>query len=310
MRKRRFGRTGFEVSELGFGAAPIGLLETDARQVAEILDMLLAAGVNLIDTAAGYIDSEDLIGRTIASRRDEYVLVTKCGSSTAPADDAAWTPAAIRASVDRSLARLRTDRIDVVLLHTCPLETLQRGDALGALVEAREAGKIRFVGYSGDNEAARFAAALPDVAVIETSVNICDQANIDLVLPVAREHDVGVIAKRPIANAAWKERFDQPGFYADYASPYSERLSLMKLTASKLGFDGDPGEVWPEIALRFTLSFDDVRTAIIGTTNPAHVRRNLAAVEKGPLPAETVARIREAFRAAEADSQQKWPGLT
>ncbi len=88
----------------------------------------------------------------------------------------------------------------------------------GALVEAREAGKIRFCGYSGDNEAAAFACRLPDVAVLETSVNLADQANIDQALRLAKTHDVGVIAKRPIANAAWKDLSEQQGMYQKYAA--------------------------------------------------------------------------------------------
>ncbi|MEX0715137.1 MAG: aldo/keto reductase [Planctomycetaceae bacterium] len=310
MRTRRFGKTGRDVSDIGFGAAPIGLLETEQRQVANILDALLAEGVDLIDTAAGYRGSEEAIGKAVGHRRDEFTLVTKCGTSGAAADDEAWTPAAIAESVDRSLRRLRTDVLDVVLLHSCPIEVLERGDSLQALVAARDAGKIRFAGFSGDNQTARYAATLPDVAVIETSVNICDQANIDAVLPAARKHDVGVIAKRPIANAAWKGRSRQPGFYADYADPYAARLERMRVTPADLGFDADPDEAWPEIAIRFVLSFPDVHTAIIGTTNAAHAKKNLAAAAKGPLPPNAVERLRAAFRQAEADAGETWKGLT
>lgn len=97
------------------------------------------------------------------------------------------------ATVDRALTRLQTDHLDVMLLHTCGLELLRRGDALEALVRARQAGKVRQIGYSGDNEAAAYAASLPDVAVVETSLNICDQANIDSVLLEARARDVAII---------------------------------------------------------------------------------------------------------------------
>src|SRR5208282_5869656 len=98
-----------------------------------------------------------------------------------------WSPDLISQTIDRSLRLLKTDVLDVMLLHSCDLETLKKGDALGALVQARAAGKIRFAGYSGDNDAAAYAAAHPDVAVIETSINLVDQANLDLVLPVAQK---------------------------------------------------------------------------------------------------------------------------
>src|SRR5262249_6538755 len=162
--------------------------------------------------------------------------------------------------------------LDVMLLHSCDLETLKRGEAIGALVAAQKAGKIQFAGYSGDNEAVAWAASRPEIAVGQTSVNICDQANIGLGLPVARENNVGVMAKRPIANAAWKDVKQQPGLYASYAKVYTDRLHAMRLLPSELGFGGAPGEAWPEIALRFTLSQNGVSTAIIGTTNPENAK--------------------------------------
>ena len=196
--------------------------------------------------------------------------------------------------------------IPLRLLHSCDLDTLKKGEALEALVAARDAGKVRFVGYSGDNDAAEYAASLPDVAVVQTSINLADQANIDWVLPAAREHNVGVMAKRPIANAAWKDLGEQPGMYQSYAKTYTDRLKRMRLDPAALGIDGPAEEAWPELALRFTLSQPGVHNAIIGTTNPDNARLNLSIAEKGPLPAETVERIRAAFRAADPDGA--WRG--
>ena len=119
-----------------------------------------------------------------------------------------------------------------------------------------------------------------------------------------------MIAKRPIANAAWKDLHDQPGFYASYAETYTQRLLEMLITPGDLGFDGDPAEVWPEIALRFTLSQPGVHSAIVGTTNPRHVAQNLKALDNGPLPEEVVAKLRTAFIAAEKQSGENWKGLT
>jgi aryl-alcohol dehydrogenase-like predicted oxidoreductase len=304
MQKKAFGRTGLMVAPLGFGAAPIGFLKTEQDRVATMLNFMLDAGANLIDTAAMYEGSEELIGRAVGQRRDEYVLVSKCGTAVGDIDAPAWSAELVSKTVDRALRRLRTDHLDVMLLHSCELETLKKGDALGALVKARDAGKIRHAGYSGDNETVAYAAGLPEVAVIETSVNIADQRNIDVALPVARKSNVGVIAKRPIANAAWKEPSQQPGMYRGYASTYHDRLKQMKLDLKALGFTGDAA--WPELALRFTLSQPGVHTAIIGTTNPDNAKLNLSIAEKGPLRPDVVERIRAAFRAA--DPSGSWTG--
>ena len=306
MELRSFGKTGFEVSALGFGGAPIGYLETDRRQVAEILNTLLDRGVNLIDTAASYSGSETAIGEAIGHRRDDYLLVSKCGQAFQDIEGAAWSASAIGQTVERALRRLKTDHIDVLLLHSCDLETLKEGEALGALVKARDAGKVRFVGYSGDNQAAAHAAGLDEVAVIETSVNICDQANIDSVLPEARRNNVGVLAKRPIANAAWKDASEQRGPYVNYAKIYSERLATMAITPADLGFPGEVGAAWSEIALRFTLSQPGVATAIVGTTKTSHVERNLEALSKGALPENVVTELRAAFRRAESAAGEPW----
>lgn len=308
MERRKFGKTGLEVSVLGFGGGPVGFLETDRREVALILNTLLDRGVNLIDTAAGYQGSEEAIGKAIGHRRDEYVLVSKCGQEFPDIDGAAWSATAIGQTVDRALKRLRTDHLDVMLLHTCELEVLADGEAVDALVRAREAGKIRFAGYSGDNEAAVFAAGLEPIAVIETSVNICDQANIDTVLAETRRRDIGVLAKRPIANAAWKGETGQQGMYKTYARTYAGRLAKMAITPDQLGFPGSPDQAWPEIALRFTLAQPGLNTAIVGTTKAGHVERNLDAAALGPLPADVVDRIRAAFRRAEDAAGETWPG--
>src|SRR5205814_8372780 len=113
------------------------------------------------------------------------------------------------------------------------------GEAIGALVEAQKAGKVRFPGYSGDNEAAAWAAARPEIFVIETSINIADQMNTDVVLPATRGNNLGVLAKRPIANAAWKPLSSQSGMYQGYAKTYTDRLATMGLKIEELGFKGE-----------------------------------------------------------------------
>ncbi|MBN2450535.1 MAG: aldo/keto reductase [Lentisphaeria bacterium] len=309
MLQRVLGATGIEVSVLGFGGAPIGFLEASRRQVSRILRGLLDEGVNLIDTAAMYAGSEEAIGEALEGRRDEVVLVSKCPDATQDGPDC-WRAPAILASVERSLRRLRTDRLDVVLLHSCDRDVLDGGEALGALLEAQAQGKIRFAGYSGDNTAASRAADLADITVIETSVSICDQANLQSVVPKACAGDIGVVAKRPIANAAWRPLTDQRGLYREYAKTYTERFRAMDLSLEALGIEGDPAEVWPRVALRFTLFQPGVHAAIVGTCSPEHARANLAAIAQGPLPDAADAAIRAAFRRAEKASGKAWEGQT
>jgi aryl-alcohol dehydrogenase-like predicted oxidoreductase len=307
MARNRFGKTGLNVSPLGFGAAEIGFLKTEHALAGHVMNMLLDAGANIIDTAASYETSEEIIGKSIGHRRSQYILISKCGQKLGGLDGEAWSPGLIAQTIERSLSRLKTDVLDVMLLHTCDEQVLKKGEALGALVKARQEGKLRFVGYSGDNHAAAYAATLPDVAVIETSISIADQANIDIVLPAARKHDVAVLVKRSIANAAWKRTEQQPGFYGGYAQPYADRLAKMKLDPASLGITGPRDLAWPELALRFTLSQMGVNSAIIGTTNPDNIRRNIEIANKGPLPEQTVQKIRTAFTAARGNDN--WPGL-
>jgi len=308
MKKQTFGKTGFEVTPLGFGAGPIGYLKIDQDRISKILNLLLDSGINVIDTAASYPGSEEAIGNSVSHRRDQFVLISKCGQAFPDLPGAAWSAEVVSATVDRALGRLKTDHLDVMLLHSCDLSTLQKGDALGALVKARDAGKIKFAGYSGDNDAVAWAAAQPDIAVIETSVNIADQANIDNGVAVARKNNVGVIAKRPIANAAWKDASQQSGIYANYASEYHRRLKEMNLNPADLGFSGPPDQVWPELALRFTLSIPGVHTAIIGTTHPDNAKANIAYAQKGPLPTDALEKLRQAFN--KAGVGKNWTGQT
>lgn len=308
MEHRILGRTGLSVSVLGFGAGPIGYLGTEAAEADRLLNDLLDQGINLIDTAAKYPGSEEAIGRAISHRRRDYVLASKCGTGSESGTPDDWSAETLTSSIDRSLKRLKTDRIDVMLLHSCSLSTLQGGEAIDALVAAQEAGKVRFVGYSGDNEAAGYAVAQPEISVLEMSINIADQANIDAVLPTAIENDVGVIVKRPLANAAWKPLSELPGIYANYAKTYHERLQAMDLDPAELGFQGP--DAWSEMALRFTLAQQGVHSALVGTTNRNRIEANRRAAGHGILQGAVIERIRGAFQDAEAASGMKWTSQT
>lgn len=296
------------VSVLGFGGAPIGFLETEQREVERLIGSLLDRGLNLLDTAAMYRGSEEAIGRAIRGRRGDAIVVSKCGSPPGREGLDPWSAESIRLSIERSLKRLAIDHLDAILLHTCDLATLKKGEAIGAIVQAKRDGLVRAVGYSGDNEAAAWAAEHPEIEVLQLSLNLADQRNIDLVLPCAAARGLGVMVKRPLANAAWLARAERRGIYADYGQPYEDRLKAMGLDPAALGIEGPADRAWPELALRFVLSFPQVTSAIVGSTNPARVEQNAAAAAKGPLPAATIAAIRSAFASA-ASRGGSWEAL-
>jgi aryl-alcohol dehydrogenase-like predicted oxidoreductase len=289
MEQRSFGGTGLTVSALGLGAGQIGEAWIDDATAARVLRAALDAGVRLIDTARGYGTSEERIGRHLGARRDDVVVVTKVGYDVEGAED--WTAAAVTGGIERALRTLRAEALDVALLHSCSLETLQRGEVIEALHAARDAGKVRVAGYSGENEALDWAAGCGHFTALETSVNLVDQWSLGHVLPRAGRH--GVIAKRPLANAPWRFAERPVGHYAE---TYWERLRTLGLTPA----DGD----WAGTAARFSAYAPGVSTAIVGTASPEHLRAAVSAIERGPLPADEVARWRDAW-AAQADA---WPG--
>jgi aryl-alcohol dehydrogenase-like predicted oxidoreductase len=283
LEKVAFGSTGLQVSRIGLGAGKIGSPNLSDADAEKLLNAALDSGINLIDTARGYGLSEERIGKFLGRRRSEYILSTKVGYSVPGFVD--WTYAIILAGVDEALKVLRTDVIDIVHLHSCSLEMLQRGEVIDALDAARAAGKIRFVAYSGENTALEYAVSSGRFQIVQASVNFCDQRIIDRPLPEARKRDIGVIAKRPLANAPW--RFSERPI-ADYAEEYWLRWSAMQI---------DPrGLPWNELALRFAAFTPGVHCCIMGTNKLDHIRDNVASVEKGALPDEMQAAIRGRFK--------------
>ena len=288
---RPFGDTGLDVSIVGLGAGQIGESDVTERDAADVLNGALDLGVTLIDTAASYGLSEERIGRHLGHRRDEFVLSTKGGPKINGQRD--WSPGSVRESIERSLRLTQSERLDIFYLHSCPLDVLRRGDLQDTLDQAVADGKIGVAGYSGDNEALAFAAESGRFGAIETSVNIADQWNLRNV--VGKRPELGVIAKRPIANAPW--RFPERPV-GNYAELYWERLRALKL---------DPGALdWAELALRFTVYAPGVHTAIAGTAKLEHLRHNIAAAAGGPLDADTLDAIDRAWLAVGSD----WPAST
>jgi aryl-alcohol dehydrogenase-like predicted oxidoreductase len=288
MEKRKFGKTELEVSPLGFGGAEIGFNPDQTQaDVNLLLNSALDAGLNVIDTAAAYHGSERMIGEAVSRRRQEFYLLTKCGAlSGFTRSD--WSKKGILETIQQSLRNLKTDYLDIAQLHSCSAEELRRGEVIEALQRAQEKGYTRYIGYSGDNEDARAAVEMDVFDSLQTSVSIADQIEIDTVIPLAAEKQMGVIAKRPIANAVWRNK-EKPT--DTYVQTYWDRIQKLKYEFLKRDSEESFGT-----ALRFTLSVPGVSTAIVGTTRPNRWQENADYLRHGNLPPEEYEAIRNRWR--------------
>jgi hypothetical protein len=295
MEKVKLGNTGLEVSRLGVGLAEIGseLSFDDIDQAGDVLNSALDSGINFLDTSACYSISEELIGRTVSSRRDEYVLATKAGHITGGYEGEAWSYQTVADSVDRSLKRLQTDHLDIVQLHSCGIDVLERGDAVRALQDAKAAGKLRHVSYSGDNEAAHWAVDSGLFDTLQTSFNLTEQgARSSGLLAKADGRGMGIIIKRPIGGGTWaRARRGEPA-PRGYDNQYLERAKEMVAAGP---VQGEPDDSIL-LALGFTLGQDEVDVAIVGTKNPRHMESNIRMVEE-ELPVD---------RSVLADLHARW----
>jgi aryl-alcohol dehydrogenase-like predicted oxidoreductase len=285
---RRLGKTDMNVSVLGFGGSEIGYERASLSSVSKLLNRALDAGINVIDTAECYVTSEELIGNAISGRRSDYYLFTKCGHERGWSYPD-WRPPSLWKSIERSLRRLKTDHVDLLQLHSCSEDELRKGDVIECLKRARERGYTRYIGYSGDSQAALYAVDCGEFDTLQTSINIADQEAVDLTLPPAKKRNMGVIAKRPLANVAWSSGDRPPR--DGYGYPYWERLQ-------KLKYDFLRGDLHRSVptALRFVLTVSAVHTALVGTTNPERFSENASSVEAGALPAELFESVRGRWR--------------
>jgi aryl-alcohol dehydrogenase-like predicted oxidoreductase len=290
METRKFGKTDLRVSRLGVGLSEIGyrLTLAEEERAARVLNTALDSGINFLDTAACYGISEELIGRTVAGRRDEFVLSTKAGHVVGDYTGRSWTAQTIADSIERSLTRIKTDHLDIVHLHSCDVDVLERGEAIRALQDAKQAGKTRYIGYSGDNESARWAVESGLFDSLQTSFNLVDQQARLQLFALAQEQGMGIIAKRPIANAAWGANKSPSG----YAGEYFRRAQIL---AQQEPIPGAP-EDSIMLALGFTLAHDAVDTAIVGTSDPEHMRSNVRWLEEEfPIAAQAVRELERRF---------------
>jgi aryl-alcohol dehydrogenase-like predicted oxidoreductase len=300
---RPLGRTGTDVTILGYGAMelrgqPHGpAIEDDVA--GRLLNEVLDGGINLIDTSIDYGRSEELIGQYIGHRRDEFFLASKCGCLLGPPPPGSrppfphdYSPGNVRAGIDQSLRRLRTDRLDLVQVHMSPSRAqMAADDTVETLVSAREQGKVRFVGMSGilPNLPDHIAMGVFDVFQIPYSA--VQREHEDLINAAAAAGAGTLIrggAARggPAEDKNWRQ--GPLGLNAGEGQRRWESSGVETLL-------GDMPRV--EFVLRFTLSHPGLSSAIVGTSNVDHLRANLAIAAKGPLPADVYEQAKKSLPA-------------
>ncbi len=293
---RTLGRTGLKVSELGFGAWEIGWTRPEeGDEVGRLLNRALDLGINFIDSSAAYRWSEELIAKYVGHRRNEFTFATKCGSGRVLQPDGEWVQTldysakAIAPQIDHSLQRLKTDHIDVIQLHSPGLDDLVSGDGLEGLKKAQAQGKVRFISLSADGDTARKAVEIGEFDTLQLTYNILRQEPGEIVA-AAREKDMGIIVKVPIATAT----YEKPRPEGDRAAQWDRARAILHPDAL-----GDLPRV--EASLRWLLCDPNVHSAIVGTNNLRHLEANVAAAERGRLPDNMLAEIGRRYAQATPD---------
>jgi len=293
--KRQLGRTGLQVTMLGYGAmelrgTPRGR-DVDDAQAETILNAVLDAGINYIDTSIDYGVSEERIGRYISARRAEYYLASKCGcvvgAPPAPRGQTSphvFTRENILAGVQQSLARMRTDYLDVLQFHASPSrKVLEEQGGLETILELKRAGTVRFIGMSGTlpNLTDHIAMGVFDVFQIPYSA-------------VEREHEAAIVAAARagagiVIRGGAAKGAPTEGKHEGTQWDRWQKVDLRDLL---------DGMTPMEFILRFTFTHPDLHTNIVGTINPTHLQHNVDVLRQGPLPAEVYAEAKRRLEAA------------
>jgi aryl-alcohol dehydrogenase-like predicted oxidoreductase len=290
---RTLGGTGAKVTILGYGAMelrgqPRGpeIADGDAGR---LLNAVLDGGINLLDTSPDYGRSEELIGTYVGHRRNEFFLASKCGCLLEVPADATppyphdYRPENVRADVEQSLRRLRTDHLDLVQVHMSPSKaTLEENHTVETLKDLQAEGKVRSIGMSGilPNLPDHIAMGVFDVFQIPYSAV---QRNHEELITAAADAGAGTLIRGGAARgAASADKNWRTG-------PLSQDPGVGQRNWETSGIAGllsEAGMSNMEFVLRFTLSHPGLSTTIVGTSNPVHLAGNIAVAERGPLPAD------------------------
>ncbi|RCS50654.1 aldo/keto reductase [Bremerella cremea] len=281
MLKRPLGKTGMEVTQLGYGTMGlrgprtwgVRVVEDDAAD--RFLNLVLDQGINFLDTAPDYGEAELRIGRTISTRRSEYYLATKCGCVPIQHDDHLeiehqWKQDVIQRNLETSLQRMRTDYLDLLQFHGGDAETLQRAGLVDLLVRFREEGLIRHLGISSKLPDLPDLIALGVFETFQIPYSCLAPEHHDLITQAAAT-GAGIIIRGGIAQGGPDAEIQRPNLNDVWDNAKLDELLTAEMTRA-------------ELILRYTLSHPHCDTTIIGTCSAAHLQENIAATNQGPLP--------------------------
>jgi aryl-alcohol dehydrogenase-like predicted oxidoreductase len=287
MKRSTLGRTGLEVTQLGFGAMELRGAKSNGREITDaqaqrILNAVLDSGINFIDTSPDYGTSEELIGRLLSHRRREFFLATKCGCNPAERNHI-WTREHLLQNIRTSLERMKTDHVDILQLHNPKPEDVRAGGLVEVLRDIQAKGLTRYISTSTTlpHLSEFLAMGVFDTMQIPYS---CLQPEHHEAITQAAQKGTGIIIRGGIGMGG-------PGSAVPHRVPIQvwEKAGLAELCG-----DMEPAE----LILRHTLSHPYCHTTIVGTLNPDHLAKNLQAANKGPLPADLYAEIRRRVAAA------------
>ncbi len=315
MNYRTFGKTGWSVSEVGFGAWAIGgswgsVSRSDADAA---LDAAMDAGVNFIDTADVYGDgeSERIVADLIDRVPDRLFVATKLGRRLSPHVAEAYTAGAMEGFIDRSLSNLRVERIDLVQLHCPPTQVFYQPETFAALDQLVAKGKIASYGVSVEKvEEGIKALEYEHLASIQIIFNIFRQRPADLLFRLAKERDVSIIARVPLSSGMLSGKFTKESrFEADDHRSFNRNGEAFDVGETFSGVDFETGlaavdELRPlkpadasmaQFALKWILSFDAVTVVIPGAKNPEQAAANAAASGRANLDWKTLSGVRRIY---------------
>lgn len=294
MLTRKLGRTGLEVTQLGYGSMGIrgprtwGVRVASEEDADALLNRVLDSGINFIDTAPDYGISEERIGRYIGSRRSEFYLATKCGCAYTQHEshleiDHVWKKDVITRNLETSLKRLQTDHIDILQFHGGDAETLQREGLIDLLMSSRDQGMVGFIGVS---------SSLPNLPAL-IDIDVFDTFQIPYSCLAPQHHDLITRAAETGAGIIIRGGIAQGGPDAEIQRPALNDV----WSRAKLDELLPAGMNRAELILRYTLSHPHCHTTIVGTCKPAHLMENVEAVAKGALPDSLYKQIRDRIAA-------------
>ena len=297
MRYRTLGTTGLQVSELGMGGLFISSFGAERQEARRAVRRALELGVNYVDTAPGYHDSEEVLGFALDGVEQPYILSTKLGGRPQPFD--AQDKGALRRSIEDSLRLLKRDHIDVLIIHEpdrpgqydwFPDWERFHGPVCELLSELKAEGVIRFTGLGGTT-----AYTLPhiiatgeyDVVLTAFNYSLLWQEATIAVLPEAVKQGMGIVIGSPLQQGAlarcYTEEVEQG---ARWLSP-PRRAQFKRLYA----LVADLGVTLPELALRFVISNPHISTTLMGARSVTEVEQNVRSIEKGPLSQDVLDEI-------------------